>query len=45
MMLMNSKTLHFEMMQNKTLGFDDESNKKIKHECNSGDCSIRVSVS
>ena len=27
-MLMDSNTIHFEMMKNDTPGFDDESNKK-----------------
>ena len=37
-MLMNSKTIHSEMMKNDTPGFDD-----MEHGCNLGDCSIRVS--
>ena len=41
-MLMNSKTIHFEIMKNDTLGFNDESNKKVVPGCDSGDCSIRV---
>ena len=40
-MLMNSKRIHFEMMKN-TPGFNDESNKKNRPGCDSGDCSIRV---
>ena len=27
-MLMNSKTIHFEIMKNDTLGFNDECNRK-----------------
>ena len=27
-MLMNSKTIHFEIMKNDTLGFNDEPNRK-----------------
>ena len=41
-MLMNSKTIHSEMMKNDTLGFDDESNKKNGPGCHSGDCSFRI---
>ena len=35
-MLMNSKTIHSEMMKNDTPGFDQEPG------CDSNDCSIRV---
>ena len=42
-MLMNSKTIHFEIMNNDTPGFNDESNrKKTVPGCDSGDCSIRL---
>ena len=41
-MLMNSKTIHFEIMKNDTLGFNDESNEKAVPGCDSGECSIRV---
>ena len=41
-MLMNSKTIHSEMMKNDTLGFDNESNKKTEPGCSSCDFSIRV---
>ena len=41
-MLMNSKTIHFEIMKNDTLGFNDECNEKAVPGCDSGECSIRV---
>ena len=43
-MLMNSKTIYFEIMKNDTLGFNEESNRKALPGSDSGDCSIRSST-
>ena len=41
-MLMNRKVIHFEIMKNDTLDFNDESNRKAVLRCDLADCSVRV---